>query len=134
MHSKPSKPQKTKSKHPKRGGSAASENVLKDMPCNMLGGGTLCDSVPNDASQYLSLSSSTVPLTNPQYPPGSINLAAGTPASTLSLMNAHLSPFDVMPNTYTLTKQPFSPSLLVGGGHRCPLCDSLRKRRKHMTK
>jgi hypothetical protein len=125
------------------GGSQASDNVMSGIhpmwPIFHTGGNSgkqkggsqstvsSCTSVPTDiVNNYTNLSSSTVPLAMPSLVPGGVNYAA-VPASTMNLMNQHLTNFNVLPNTFSYSIGTFSPPLMVGGCATCGLCNKNKK-------
>lgn len=67
-----------------------------------------------------SLTSATVPVAIPGTVPGATNYAS-IPYSTMSLMNADLTNFGELSNTFNFTGQ-FTPPLLSGGCASCAIC------------
>jgi len=147
LHDKHPK-QKPKQKKPpshktKKGGfSLASENVLYGLPCDIPNkmGGAVCAEPNGLLDQVVGLSSSTVPLASAQRIALGIDYSQ-VPASTAVRLGAPLPPFDIMPTTYSLNQNAFTPPLnvgspLMGGGrtHICPICQAIKDKRNRQRK
>lgn len=114
-----------------KGGSQASDAVMAGLPCyqgggkrhNKQRGGSDCPAPANNLlDNFVSLTPASIPM-NPSTPTQSGLHGQDIPASTLGVLNAELSAFGVLPNTFNNTPIPFTPALLVGAGAtHCKYC------------
>lgn len=119
-----------------RGGSQASDNVMSGIspmwPLYHTGGAAACAPAtvaPDLINQY---ANPTVPLSSPSTVPGGIDYAAVN-ASTMSLLNNHLTNMDhTMTNSFAYSGQ-FSPPLMVGGAWWCPFCSAKHSKKTAST-
>jgi hypothetical protein len=132
-----------------KGGSRASDAVMAGLPCNFPIGGrnkkqqrggssSSCAAPANNLlDNFVSLTPATVPM-NAASPSMSGLHGQDIPASTLGVLNAELSSFGILPNTFNNTPIPFTPPLLVGAGGaaHCKFCAIVQKAMtsKRMTK